>query len=492
MEAKKKGKWVILAILTIVLSSAGCASTLRNIQLEKVAKDWALVIRASQVIPVYPLTEDLQPGDVLLVSTPIEEQVNLFKNKGFLPLDQHLVRHYPKDYYDFYKARYGITDKDTIPPAQWQMIVENNHNWGIAPHAAFPTYQFEVRTGAGLNLAIPIQGVPFAMGLMNSSRASGTVTIADAYTYGLDNLHMEKIVRGWALQNRALLRRYEPKDKGGYHFLRVISRVYVTGRLYVTLSNDEATGVEVGAGADRPLNMMGIKEGATLDNYNNAITSINKLLQDQLPGVKAKIATASSRSVTLKQDFERPLVIGYVGFDMPILKGGRLGAPISTLAQLTETSTLPPGQIGGAYVYRLAALSHIDTALRKIVNSGNENARDILTNLNKLSSLLPDHYPFTAYHQPSPGSIEPIQGIIEGTDIDKKSGFKAVIDYLGYADTSRESIENYLKTGMPTPDEPAKYKQELQKVQSAINELEDKLNGESALMEAVDFIFFGR
>jgi len=495
MRQKKYSKCVMLIILTILIFSSGCTTALRNKQLEKVAKDWALVIRASQVIPVYPLTEDLQPGDVLLVRTPIDEQVKLYKKSGFLPLDQHLVRLYTKDFYDFYNSRYGITNENIIPPAQWQIMRDkNSHNWGIAPHAAFPTYQFEVRTGAGLNLAIPIQGVPFALGLMNSGRASGTATIADAYTFGLDNFHLEKLVRGWGMQNRNLLRKYEPKDDGNYHFLRVISRVYVTGRVNVTLNNDEATSAEAAAGADRPVNLMGIKDGDTAQNYNTAITAINKLLQDQLPGVKAKIATASHRSVTLDQPFDRPLVIGYVGFDMPILRGGRLGAPISTLAQLTGTSTLPARQIDDAYIYRLAAVSHINQALKKLVSSGNEDAKEIVANLNKLSRLLPDHYPFTTYHQPSPDSIdlEPIQN--SGSLIDKQRGFEAVIDYLGYADTSRELLKKYLSCVPQTTDDQKKivnkYRQELQKVQSAIKELEDRLNGESALMEAIDFIFF--
>ena len=74
-----------LGVLVVLILFASCATTLRNKQLEEVAKDWALVIRASQVIPIYPLSEDLQPGDVLLVSTPIEEQVALYKEKGFLP-----------------------------------------------------------------------------------------------------------------------------------------------------------------------------------------------------------------------------------------------------------------------------------------------------------------------------------------------------------------------------------------------------------------------
>ncbi|MDZ4184968.1 MAG: hypothetical protein U1D97_08325, partial [Desulfuromonadales bacterium] len=79
---------ILMATLVGLFFLSGCAEKMRNNQLEKVAKDWSLVIRASQVIPVYPLTEDLQPGDVLLVSTPIEDQVKLFKKKGFLPLDQ--------------------------------------------------------------------------------------------------------------------------------------------------------------------------------------------------------------------------------------------------------------------------------------------------------------------------------------------------------------------------------------------------------------------
>jgi hypothetical protein len=497
MGEKMNGRWGILVIVGILVFCSGCTAALRNKQLEKVAKDWALVIRASQVIPVYPLTEDLQPGDVLLVRTPINEQVKLYKKAGFLPLDQHLIRLYPEDYYTFYKARYGVTNENIIPPAHWQKGDGNRHNWSIAPHAAFPTYQFEVRTGTGLNLAIPIEGVPFALGLMNSGRASGTVTIADAYTFGLDNFHAENLVRGWASQNRNLLRKYDPSDEKGdekYHFLRVITRVYVTGRVVATLNNEEATGTEVAAGADRPVNLMGIKENATLENYNAAIAAINNLLKEQLPGGKVKIATASRRSVTLEQSFDKPLVIGYVGFDMPILKGGRLGTAISTLAQLTGTRTLSVKEVEGAYVYRLASLSHINQGLIELVKSNNEDAKKVLGNLDKLSRLLPDRYPFTAYQQISAVSIEPIQGIKAGSPIDKQGGFGAVLDYLSYGDTSRESLKNYLSTVPQVTNEQKRvvneYKQELQKVQSAIKELEDRLNGESALMEAIDFIFF--
>ena len=78
---------------------SGCATQkMSGDQLARVAKDWSLSIRASQVIPVYPLTEDLQPGDVFLVQTPVEEQVKVYLAKGFLPLENLVTRLSPSGY----------------------------------------------------------------------------------------------------------------------------------------------------------------------------------------------------------------------------------------------------------------------------------------------------------------------------------------------------------------------------------------------------------
>ena len=90
-----------LPVLVLAGLSLACTSWERRHQLERVAKDWCLTIRASQVIPVYPLTEDLQPGDVFLVQTPVEEQVEVYEDRGFLPLEQMLVRLQPEEYPDF-------------------------------------------------------------------------------------------------------------------------------------------------------------------------------------------------------------------------------------------------------------------------------------------------------------------------------------------------------------------------------------------------------
>ena len=477
--------WWVFMVLFLLL--AGCTEPLRNDQLEHVAKDWALVIRASQIIPVYPLTEDLQPGDVLLVSTPIEEQAAIYKQKGFLPLDQHLVRMYSNDYPEFYNWRYGIT-KGTIPPANWQNNgADGSHNWAIAPNAAFPSYQFSVRTGSGLNLAIPIQGVPFALGLMNSGSASGTVTIADAHTFGLDNVRMDKLVRNWGKEHRKLLSSYEPQN-GQHHYLRVICRVYVTGKVNVTVNNDEAQSAQAAAGADRPITLMGIEEGKTTENYSTAIESLNQLAAKQIPGVNIKVATATSRLVTLTEEFERPLVIGYVGFDMPILKGGRLGAPISTLSQLTGQRIVTTSW-NGDNVYRLAALSHMYEALRTI--SGDE-ADSVRKKLDELVIVLPDRFPFSLYEYESQTQIQSNDEITIGAEIEADS-FQSVVDFLGYAQTTIETLESYLPNATRETEQDRKavlqLEGEIRSARAALIEVGDRLNSEPALIEAIDFVF---
>ena len=43
----------------LILVAAGSCASKKKTQLERVAKDWCLTIRASQVLPVYPLSEDV-------------------------------------------------------------------------------------------------------------------------------------------------------------------------------------------------------------------------------------------------------------------------------------------------------------------------------------------------------------------------------------------------------------------------------------------------
>src|SRR5713226_803856 len=103
-----------LRILTLFLATTlftGCCAT-KKCQLEHIARDWCMTIRGSQVIPVYPLTEDIQPGDIFLVQVPIDKQQQLYKLNGFLALDNHLDRLNPTGYDRFYDHSFivkGVT-----------------------------------------------------------------------------------------------------------------------------------------------------------------------------------------------------------------------------------------------------------------------------------------------------------------------------------------------------------------------------------------------
>jgi hypothetical protein len=432
------------------------------------------------------LTEDLQPGDVLLVSTPIEDQVAIYKAKGFLPLDQHVVRLYSPDFPMFYRSRYGITD-GTIPPAPWQLLdATGKHQWALAPRAAFPTYQFAVSSGSGLSLAIPVQGIPLALGLMHSGKASGTVTIADAFTYGLDQVHLTSLVQAWASQQRPLLRQYGPRD-GRTHFLRIVSRVYSTGQVSATVNNEEAFSGDARGGADRPVELLGLTTGNVDKTYSDALEILNKVVSNELPGGKIQIAAASSRSVTLSETFPRPLVIGYVGFDLPILDGGRLGTPISTLAQLNAERTIPPHNASSAY--RLAALVHLYRALKEV--KGPE-ADSIRHDLDALAQQLPKTYPFSLYELSAPGTLQKDAMVVSGSPVPRE-GFQDLLDYLGYARKTSTTLASYLtKASTSTPADQAhaaSLEQERHAALTALDEMAHALSSDPALMRAVDFVF---
>jgi hypothetical protein len=479
------------AVLTLTMLS-GCTSHLRNKQLENVAKDWSYVVRASQVVPVYPLTEDLQPGDVLLVSTPIDEQQKLYNMKGFLPLDQLVKRLNPLDYKEFYLLRYGTAD-GKIPPAKWQEIITEGSmkktQWELAPSATFPSYNFEVSTGAGMNLAIPIQGVPIALGLMNSGKAKGSVIIGKAYTYGLDNAILKARVDEWAALNREMLRWYKPvEDKNGkkrQHFLRVVSRVYAISDINVTVQNDESNSGELGVGANKEVLLPVLKDKSATQNYQDALSVFNNLLNDQLPGGKVKVATASSRSVTLNEHFDRPLVLGYVGFDLPILEGGRLGAPISTLAQLTDLPILPSD--AGNNMYRLAAFAHLERALRDFPGP---KADEIRKNLDNLGALLPETYPFTLYEFSSPTEVSKSKEVMSGAKVAKRD-FRGVLDYLGYGTKTAETLERYLTQAKVDVAARSVLESDLRSAREAVDKVNLVFGSQSALAQAVDFVFLG-
>jgi hypothetical protein len=371
----------VLAVLLVV----GCDTRrMTSRQLERVAKDWCLAVRASQVIPVYPLTEDVEVGDVYVVQTPTEDQVKVYNARGFLPLENLAARLPVGGYAKFYKNGYGMYGAEATPPRHWQFpstqpaLVPSDY--GTAPRAAFPTYGFSVSRSEGFNVAVPVQAVPIGMSLLNSASADGLITFKDSYTYGRSMEELQALAQEFVDRNPRFVEQFEPAN-GRQFYLRVVNRVYLTKQVNVSLFANQATSARGTAGAPQPIELLNIGKSGT--NASKIFDEVNKVINTSAtqpagtgstPGAAApagaggagaggaggagaataagtaaagagavtgppiggtvKVTAASSRTISMVETFDRPLVLGYIAFDMPIHAGGLLGAPVSTQAQL--------------------------------------------------------------------------------------------------------------------------------------------------------------
>ncbi len=355
-------------VLVVVMACSGCATEkMSGDQLARVAKDWSLGIRASQLIPVYPLTEDLQPGDVFLVQTPIDEQVKVYLDKGFLPLENLVTRLPLTGYSDFYRGWPKIGDGTDAPPRPWQFPTPEaaDADFSHAPLAAFPTYNFSVSRSGGLSVAIPVQSVPIGLNLLDSASANGTITLKDAYTYALPARRTYDAIHAWSRDNADYLKQFEPTaptqdgkvvTRGKEFYLRVINRVYLVKTVDVSLFSNRAASAAGSAGVPQPVQLLNIANANT--DAAKQFEAINQILAKAgspagtgvanagaasdagaMPppvavGGTVKLAMATSRSVSFVETFRRPLVIGYLASDYAILKGGMLAAPTPTLSML--------------------------------------------------------------------------------------------------------------------------------------------------------------
>ncbi|MCI0744655.1 MAG: hypothetical protein L0Y58_04535, partial [Verrucomicrobia subdivision 3 bacterium] len=388
-------KGVVPLVLSAVLL-AGC-STSKERQLQRVAKDWCTTIRASQVMPVYPLTEDLQPGDVFLVQVPLDQQQKIYKERGFLPLDYHIERLNPDGYTNYYANSFLADANGPLLPRDWIRPSGTNVSaWEPAPHVAFPSYSFSVRRGVGLDLAVPVQGVPVGLSLLGSDAAEGSVSIKNARTMGVDAISLYRQLETWARKNSDFLRYFGPgASQKRTNLLRVVTRVFATGQMDVNLRDASSRAGGVDVGAPKPVDLLSVNlatnngdtPGTVVTNFNNAWSVLTNMVRHAgardaagnfLPGGSLRLSAASARSVTLHEPFDPPVILGYLGFDCAISEGGVLGPPIPTQAVIDPAYKL--GHLlhasPAATVYSEAAKQGIYGVLRALPDE--PQARDIV------------------------------------------------------------------------------------------------------------------
>jgi hypothetical protein len=246
------------------------------------------------------------------------------------------------------------------------------------------------------------------LSLLGGDAAQGTVTIADARTYGVDTVSLYHDVLEWASRNQEFLSHFVPRDRK-QNYLRVVTRVYLTGKLNVSLQSSKHVAGSAAGGAPKPVDLLVPSAGqdpqqVTLEAYTKSIEKLNTMIEEALkhvkvtgvdqllPGGTLRVVAASAGSISLSETFNRLLIIGYSGFDTAIGPDGVLGPPIPTHAVLEQG--LRPSTVTGTAIEQLsnARLSIVYRMLIE-VGPGDERARSLVRDLDQLQALVPDKYP---------------------------------------------------------------------------------------------------
>ena len=139
--------------------------------------------------------------------------------------------------------------------------------------------------------------------------------------------------------------------------MRVVTRIYATGEMDVSLHDASSRSGGADVGAAKPVNLLFPEvprdstnvAAAVRQNYTNGWNLLSDMLERAttndatgkfLPGGSLRLAAASARSIMLKEEFNPPLILGYLGFDCMILDNGKLGSPIPTHAVIDPKAKL--------------------------------------------------------------------------------------------------------------------------------------------------------
>ena len=447
----------------IFLLVAGCArfqTWQMKTEVQEVAKRWCLTIRASQVVPVYPLTEDIQPGDVFLVQTPIPKQVSEYTKRGFLPLDLHLHRIAPLNYAEFYGDSYWKGDySENLPHERAKPDSaedENAPRFGLAPlpAAAFPDYTFQTKRGIGTRLAVPISGVPVGLSFLGASTVNGSVKMSEAFTYGLDDATLLKSLYEWAEDPSVQLMLAKTRNATKTRlYLRVVSRVYLVGRLTVSLQAQGSSSAGADVGAAKPANPFTMtRENAedlksVAESYKEAVEALSGTLNDSLPGGSVRFVSANRNAVVMDEELGRLLVVGYLGFDVELDRYGRLGAPVATLDVLENRPAAQSRLAAGLSKPSRDVVELQIRAIERIANDpDNENPtmRQIKAQLDAFGNSIAIPKELWIYEASSPG--EPQRVGSAQKRVGDLTGFKRYVKYRSEVNNSLEALNVKLTT----------------------------------------------
>ena len=397
--------YIVLSLLLCAI--VGCQDNFEK-SFHDVAKKWCLAIRASQIIPVYPPSQDIQVGDIFLVSQTVNDQHQQYVKDGFLPLPQHIGRLPLENFAEFYKYSFANSiDKSLVLPKEW-FIANDSQICKLSPNVYFPGYSFDITENVAANMAIPVQGIPIGLSLLNSNNANCSIMIKNAKTYGLDFITLYDVIQKWGNDNHSLLVNYAApldNDSKKTNYIRVISRVYLAGEIAVSLSVSHTGAMGASAGSNKVVELLlptDPQEKSAIEYYSDAISKLNNMISNSqnlqggeniLSGGKIQILAASENNISMNETFDKPVPIGYLAFDMCLDEYGFLGPPVSTKVVLKERKKPQKSQN-----VSLVNLKRAYDDVFRSANKGDSIAKRLIRSTSTVvKRFLPDKYPVNIY-----------------------------------------------------------------------------------------------
>jgi hypothetical protein len=340
-------------------------------------------------------------------------------------------------------------------PADWVRPQGSLSNtWVQAPNAAFPTYSFTVQRGAGINMAFPVEGVPVGLSLLGSDAAEGTVIIKNAHTLGVDTVSLYRQLKEWAADHYDFLGYFGHDGKPNY--LRVVTRIYAVGYVDISLRDASSRSGGLDVGAAKPVDLLApqLMQGTNADAATTRSNFVqgNSILQDLmtnamaaknaagnlLPGGSLRLTAASGRTISMRETFNPPLVIGYLGFDCVIGRAGQLGPPIPTFGVLDKQFNLASrfGNTTTATIYSGVIESSVYQMLVALPND--PEAAKIKSKMDALSAFIPPN--------PRRYSFDEESGTLYDQDsrVGTVADYNAFRRYLGERKTSQAALAEAL------------------------------------------------
>ena len=228
----------------------------------------------------------------------------------------------------------------------------------------------------------------------------------------------------------------------------------------------------------------------TLEAYTSNIAALNVMIAKALervggsnlaPGGTVKVVSASSGSISLAEDFARPLVIGYLGFDMAIGPAGLLGPPMPTHAVLERgVSPALRGDLG----VRLSSTAALAIEYQTLRPSPRwPKARGARRRSDAARAIVPPPIPATSS---GPQSRGPSRWCCAGRS--RRAGFDRVPTYRGrlYSRSPRSSGRSQCAASsraFPARADAEKYlREQLAANESALKALDDEIRRHETLL----------